>query len=261
MPAKPSDYAKIHAGFTADINARVNCGRFCAPLNNGSPLCCTTQTAIPIVARAEWTHLKKRTDIWQPFKPFDATSSKIVDELHESCAAVECAVAPACQRDNRTLACRAFPFFPYFNKDKTIVGVGYYWTFEDRCWILSNLAIVTADFVQEMIDTYSFLFKKDPEEEEAFIAQSVSARRVFSRWGRPFPVLTADGGVHVVEPHSDGALVPVDPWDLPAHGPYASQDAYRDAVEAHGGNPDDPDLPFLEEVFDLLDTPRPAKSA
>ncbi|MGF1455910.1 MAG: hypothetical protein ACFB6R_11120 [Alphaproteobacteria bacterium] len=259
MAARPADYTHIHKIFTADINERVNCGRYCAPLNGGSPLCCTTATAIPIVANAEWKALKKRTDIWQPFKPFDATSRKIVEELHESCSAVECAVAPVCQRDNRTLACRAFPFFPYFTKERDLVGIGYYWTFEDRCWILSNLGIVEPDFVREMMETYRFLFEKDKEEEDVFVEQSVSARRVFSRWNRPFPVLTEDGSLYVVEPKSGGRLVPMAASELPAFGPYSSQGAYREAVEAHGGDPDDPALPSLDEAASFHAAQAPAR--
>ncbi len=256
MAARPADYGRIHRDFTADINARVNCGQYCAPLNGGSPLCCTTATAIPIVAKAEWQELKKRTDIWQPFKPFDATSRKIVEELHESCSAVECAIAPACQRDNRTLACRAFPFFPYFTKERELIGIGYYWIFEDRCWILSNLGIVEPDFIREMIDAYTFLFSKDKDEEDVFVEQSVSARRVFSRWNRPFPVLTVDQGMLIVEPKSGGALTSASPADLPAFGPYRSQADYREVVAALGGDPDNPPLPSLDRAETFRTMPK-----
>lgn len=248
MAARPSDYAHIYDRFTASINERVDCGRFCAPLNGGTPVCCSAANAIPIVSKAEWRHLKARTSIWKPFKPFDAVSRQIVDELHEDACAIECKVAPLCQRENRTLACRSFPFFPYFSKEKDLLGIAYYWIFEDRCWILSNLSVVEPEFVRELIDNYHYLFERDEDERQAFIDQSISARRVFSRWGRPLPVITADGAFHMVKPKSDGSLIPAKVSDFTAHGPFVSQEAYREAVEAYGGDPDDPNLPRLDDT-------------
>ncbi len=237
MPARPSDYKHILDTFTASISERADCGQFCAPLNGGSALCCTTQTAIPIVSKAEWKHLKQRTDIWTDFKPFDATSKQIVDELHESCKAVECTVAPACQRNGRTLACRAFPFFPYFTKEGEMVGVGYYWIFEDRCWVLSNLGVVEQPFLEQFLDAYGYLFERDEEEREAFIDQSAQARRVFSRWGRPIPILMRDGSLMKVPPKSGGKLVPAKLSEFGAHGAYASQKAYEQAIRDAGYDP------------------------
>ncbi len=235
MAARASDYAAIHKDFTAPISTRIDCGRKCAPLNGGMPVCCSTEHAIPTIARTEAQHLKAFKHVWQPFKPFDATSRQIVEELHDSCVALECKIAPYCQRDARTLACRSFPFFPYFTKDETLAGIAYYWTFEDRCWVLSNLWCVEATFIRELIDAYEFLFSRDDDERQAFIDQSASARRVFSRWNRPLPVLGRDGAVLKVLPKANGRIVPAKIEDFPAHGPYASDAAYAEAVEEAGG--------------------------
>lgn len=242
MAARPADFARIYDMFNASISERVDCGRHCAPLNGGSPVCCSTDNAIPIVAKAEWRHLKQRTDIWKPFRPRDASARQVVADLHETCKAIECKVAPACQRDNRTLACRAFPFFPYFSRDRDLVGVAYYWIFEDRCWILSNLHTVEAAFIKELIATYTFLFERDDDEREAFVGQSVSARRVFSRWKRPLPVFAPDGTLKKVLPKSDGELIDAELRDFSPHGPYASEAAFRRAVTEAGGDGEAKDL-------------------
>jgi hypothetical protein len=237
MTAKAKDYKRYYNGFNASISEKVDCGRFCAPLNGNVPVCCTSDNAIPIISKAEWKHLKKQTDIWKKFKPFDKTSRKIVKELHETCKAVDCSIAPICQREHRTLACRSFPFYPYFNKQEEIIGISYYWIFEDRCWILSNLKVVEVPFINEMLDTYEDLFTRDEEERQAFVDQSKDARKYFSKKNRPMPIITREGGLLKVVPKSKGQIEPATLEDFITLGPYTSQNAYEKAIRDADGDP------------------------
>jgi len=229
---KPKHFAKMHQGFDASISSQHDCGRWCAPLNGGQPICCTTEAAIPIADKAEWKHLKKRTDLWHLYKPAkgDSHAQSIVDELHPNCVAIECKGAAHCERDNRTLACRAFPFYPYVDKSGEIIGLAYYWIFEDRCWVLSNLEIVEPGFVTQMLNTYEFLFAMDGDEFEAFRDQSAKQRRVFSRWKRAIPLIGLDGKLYKILPKGAG-LEPAKPSDFDKHGPYKSKKAYDKAVK------------------------------
>src|SRR3546814_3888167 len=93
----PQDFAKLYRGYDANL-AKVDCGRKCAPLNNGQPVCCTTDNAIPVVERAEFELLKSRTDLWFRYKPNDAAARKIVNDLPRSSCAVECKGAAFCER-------------------------------------------------------------------------------------------------------------------------------------------------------------------
>ena len=131
----PADFAVVYDKFKAAVS-RYDCGRFCSPLNKGEPVCCSTQHAVPVVDKAEFRFLKTRTDLWHVFKPYDAATRKIVDELHHTCAAIECKGARSCERDNRSVACRAFPFYPYLTREGDLAGLGTYWTYEDRCWLI-----------------------------------------------------------------------------------------------------------------------------
>jgi len=237
MPARAKTYAKIYERFTADIAQGIDCGYQCAPLNGGMPVCCSTEHAIPVVSKAEWKHLKKRTDIWKKFKPYDRHSEKIVEELDSSCKAIECSIAPVCQRDNRTLACRAFPFFPYMTKDGEIVGLSYYHLYEDRCWVISNLTVASEEFRTQMLKTYEDLFAEDEDEREAMLDHSAHMRRVFSRQGRAIPILGRGGELLKVLPKSGGKVVPAKLSDFKRHGPYKSQKAYEKAIKEAGGDP------------------------
>src|SRR3546814_8877003 len=87
-PAKPKiqpeHFAELYRRFQASIS-RHDCGRWCAPLNHGGgPICCSTNDAVPIVHRSEWKLLKSRTDLWRPFKPYDANTERKSTRLNSS---------------------------------------------------------------------------------------------------------------------------------------------------------------------------------
>jgi len=232
---KPADFAVVFDRFRSSVS-RYDCGRFCAPLNNGEPVCCSTQNAIPVVDKTEFQLLKSRTDLWRLFKPYDAASRQIVDELHKSCTAIECKGARFCERDNRTMACRAFPFYPYITKDDEVLGLATYWTFEDRCWLISNMQVVEREFVQEFLAAYAYIFERDPAEFKAMKSQSAYHRRTFSRRNEAIPMIGRAGGFFKVLPHS-GRIVPLAADKLPRFGAYVSEAGYRRAVKDAGGDP------------------------
>ena len=239
-PAKatitPADFATLYDGFTAPIS-RFDCGRKCAPLNGGSPVCCSTENAVPVVHKVEFEFLKGRTDLWAKFKPYDYATRQIVAELTSDCMAIHCKGARQCERDNRTMACRSFPFYPYLTRQKEFVGLGTYWVFEDRCWMMSNLEIVDKKYVKEFIATYEALFVKDPSEFTTYVDFSASARRVYSRWKREIPLLGREGQLLIVEP-SSGTIRPGRKKDYPKIAPFSSEKEYRAAIkEAEGEVP------------------------
>ncbi len=98
MPKKgmqPADYAEVFDQFTANIS-RYDCGKYCAALNGGQPVCCTTDHAIPIVDKTEFALLKTRSDLWRPYVIKDAQARKLLSDLHKTTCAIECAGADIC---------------------------------------------------------------------------------------------------------------------------------------------------------------------
>ncbi|WP_428679319.1 hypothetical protein [Reyranella sp.] len=228
-----ADFASLYEGFNAPVS-RFDCGRKCAPLNEGEPVCCSTQNAVPVVHKAEWELLKTRTDLWSKFKPYDYSTRMIVEELTSDCMAIHCKGARHCERDNRTIACRGFPFFPYLTRQKQFVGIGTYWVFQDRCWMMSNLEVVDRTFVEEFITAYEALFIKDPSEFETYVDYSATARRVYSRWKREIPLLGRKGELLIVTP-STGEIRPGKPRDFPKMEPFNSEKNYKQAIKDAGG--------------------------
>lgn len=230
---EPADYAALYEGFDAPVS-RYDCGRKCAPLNNGTALCCSADNAVVVAYKTEFEFLKGRTDIWSKFKPYDYSTRQIVEELTHDCMAIECKGVAFCERNNRTLTCRGFPFYPYLTRQKELVGIGTYWMFEDRCWMISNLEIVERTFIDQFLATYEAIFAKDKSEFQTYVEFSASARRVFSRWKREIPLLGRDGKLMIVEP-STGAIRPGKPRDFPKIAPFNSERAYKAACKEAGG--------------------------
>jgi Fe-S-cluster containining protein len=203
MPTTTPDlYARVYARFDAPVT-RFDCGRMCSPHNGGEPVCCSTDHAVPIVDRAEYRLLRGRSDLWRRYRPADRAGQKIVEELHRSCVAVECKGARACERENRSLACRAFPFFPYFERGaERFVGLAYYWDFEDRCWVISNLGVVDRGFVREFVDAFELMFAESASERQEMIDHSATMRRIFTRRDAIIPLVGRDGGYLAVEPRT-----------------------------------------------------------
>ncbi len=67
--------------------------------------------------------LRSRSKLWSIYEPTDAAGREIVRDMHKDCRAVECKGPPFCERDNRSVSCRAFPFYPYMTKDDELIGL------------------------------------------------------------------------------------------------------------------------------------------
>ncbi len=215
MSPTPKHYAEIYKTLQAPISKVYDCGSKCAPYNNGEPVCCTTGHAIPIVEHSEYKLLKSRTTMWKPFKPKDAAERAEVADLKGSdCRAVECNGARSCERDNRSMACRTFPFFPYFNPAGELVGLATYWTFEGQCWVISNLTIVEQPFVDEMMKAHELLFAADDQWRDTYKRQSATMRGVYSRKREKFPVIGRDGRYSWVLPNTGGTMKPAKKSEL-----------------------------------------------
>lgn len=233
MTARKKHFETIYRNFNASISEKYDCGQFCAPLNNGDPVCCDVENAIPAASPPEWKVIKKRTNLWKKYKPDpdDKHAVAEVKDINETCVACVCKGAAKCERDNRLMACRSFPFFPYLTKEGEFIGLGYYWIFEDRCWVISNLQIVEHAFVKEFVDAYQMLIDVDEGEYEAFLEQSAQMRRIFSRRNEIIPIIDREGGYLKVLPKSGGKVEVADVNEFSKFGPFVSDKAYKKEVK------------------------------
>jgi hypothetical protein len=230
------EFAAVYADFQAPI-AALNCGDKCAPYNErGVPFCCDTRHAVPSAYKSEWGYLKVNTDLWHLWEAGDARETQeLRQETPDNQVLVECQGHLRCQRGFRTLTCRAFPFFPYVNREGEFLGLSYYWEFEERCWVISNLQVISPEYRAQFCATYENLFARMPDELENFRHHSNVMRRIFGRRHRAIPLLHRNGKVYKVSPRS-GRMRRIAPEDLPKFGPYkiAAELPFPDELEPVG---------------------------
>jgi hypothetical protein len=211
-------YRRVFDTFTAPIS-RFDCGQKCAPHNGGKPYCCSTKNAVPILDQDEYALLRSRSDLWHEFTPINAPGRKLVAALPRSCLGAECKGAEFCERENRSLSCRSFPFVPYVTKERLVPGLTYHWGFEHFCWVINHLEVATLEFVRECLAAYEAIYAEDPSEFEGHFDNSAAMRRQFTRWNRLIPLIGRDGSYLVVEPRTH-VIRPAQRGEYHRHGPY-----------------------------------------
>jgi len=238
----PSDFATLYASFEAPISA-LNCGERCAPHNEGgAPFCCDTRHMAPTAYQAEWEYLEQNSSLWHLWQDQPSGGSNdLAEQVPECQVLIACRGYRECQRGFRSLTCRAFPFFPYITVEGEFIGLSYYWEYQDRCWVISNLHLVDPVYRAQFVAVYDVLFERMPEEREAFRFFSSQMRRLFSRRHRAIPLLHRNGKYYVITPRN-GRQRRTDPAKLPKFGVYqiAAQMPFPDeivfgvGIEQHG---------------------------
>ena len=226
------DFSTLYANFHYPIT-NLDCGKKCSPYNQHAvPFCCDTRHAIPTAYLLEWDYLRFNTDLWHLWQaPQDHETARLREQTPEGQVLIVCQGHLYCQRQYRALTCRAFPFFPYLNLKGDLLGLSYYWQYEDRCWVISHLDQVSSCYLSEFIATFETLFQDCPAEREVFRYHSSLMRRVFSRRRRAIPLLHKNGCAYKVSP-STGRMRKVPTTASPQFGPYkfASRLAFPDEV-------------------------------
>lgn len=227
----PKDFGALYAQFEAPISA-LNCGAKCAPYNEGGiPFCCDTRHAIPTAYTAEWEYLRANTNLWHEWHgTTPAETAELQAETPPGQVLMECLGAAHCQREYRSLTCRAFPFYPYISSQDEFLGLAFYWDYRDRCWVANHLEVVSDSYRCQFVDAFNSLFARHPEERAHFAAHSQQVRVTFREMRRTIPLVHRDGGVFKVRP-KDEHLLPADPAALPKYGPYRIADWLRFADE------------------------------
>lgn len=197
------EFAEIYACFHVPI-AAVDCGQRCAPYNEGgAPFCCDTHHAVPAAYLAEWEYLKHNTDLWHVWEGRTPAETEQLRALApEGQVLIECKGYTLCQRGFRSLTCRAFPFFPYISRKGQFIGLSCYWEYEERCWVINNLQVVSPIFVEQFIQTFDGLFARMPEELEVFHQFSARMRRVFGRRHSAIPLFHRNRAFYKISPHN-----------------------------------------------------------
>jgi hypothetical protein len=213
-------FENLYSRFSSPIST-LDCGDKCAPHNQGGiPFCCDTRHSVPTAYNEEWEFLQNNTSLWHLRKTRSQSQwSRLENQLPEGQVLIECLGHKHCQRDYRSIACRAFPFFPYLSSAGMFLGLSYYWEYEDRCWIISNLEVVTLEYRHEFINAFDNLFEFYPQEKRNFAYQSKRMRSHFQRQRRAIILLHRNNKNFKISP-KDERLRRITNSDFPKHGIY-----------------------------------------
>lgn len=220
----PVDVRQLYQRFDAPI-AAFDCGQKCAPHNpSGKPFCCDICHAVPAAYAQEWDYLRANTDLWHVWRGDECTAepedpSRLQAETPDTMILLACLGPADCQRPYRTLNCRQFPFFPYITSDYRFLGLAYEWAYENTCWVISNLQVVTDEYRRQYIETYDKLFSLWDEEFESYAEYSAAMRAHFSGLKRRIPIIHRNGGLYLLSPGSE-RIRKTEPEHLPRFGPY-----------------------------------------
>jgi len=217
-----AEVRELYAGFSLPIT-NIDCGQQCAPHNpSGKPFCCDICEAVPAAYESEWVTLQKATKLWHRYRGDECVGQEeVLDEnvLPEGMLLLACLGPQACERENRLLSCRQFPFFPYVSSDYEFLGLAYDWEFEEKCWVISNVGQVTDAYRKEFMRTYDEIFALFQDEFDAYALRSEEMRDYFAEQKREFAILLRDGGFGMVAPANEG-IRPVEADQLPGFGAY-----------------------------------------
>lgn len=205
---RPEDFETLYSGF-ASPPARFDCGKKCAPFNEGVPFCCDSGWVVPVACHEEWKYLESRTRLWHEFRPRTSSELSMVEEVDaEQSVFLECRGAAHCERENRSVSCRTFPYEPYFDGEENFLGLVYNRVLEGKCYLVDRHLVATKKFIGEFLRFFRRLFELLPGERELYIQQSRGYRQKMSRRKKPIVVLTAEGPYEAA--YQGGKLIK--PW-------------------------------------------------
>ena len=218
------DIRSLYDSFDASI-AALDCGQKCAPHNpSGKPFCCDICQAVPAAYQQEWEYLQSNTDLWH-FWRGDECRENLEDpallqsETPDSMLLLACQGPSACQRPYRALSCRQFPFYPYITSSFRFIGLAYDAEFEQNCWVISHLEVVSQTYRQEFMRAYDRLFEQWPEEFNSYLLLSQELRDYYAAQKHRLLLLHRNGTFYKISPSSE-RMERVMPEQLPRFGPY-----------------------------------------
>lgn len=230
-------FRDLYRGFEMPLS-NLDCGLKCGPHNDyGVPVCCDIQLVVPSAFEMEWIYLQQNTDLWQPWSSSGLVDYELDEQIQDEQVLLECKGYQKCQRPFRTLACRAFPFYPYLTSQGDFSGLAYYLDFRNECWIISNLSVVSREYKLAFKKTFEKVFVSFPESRINYQDYCQYVRDQAALLDESVVVLDFQTGVGLIDPVTEDTA-PVDFADLEAYGPFvvARELPFPDEIQPEEGD-------------------------
>ena len=213
-------FENIYRIFSRPLS-NIDCGEKCGAFNEyGVPVCCDINLIVPSAYQAEWDYLKDMTDLWQPWSSSNPIDADLEDDVQDGQVLLKCLGFRQCQRQYRTMTCRAFPFFPYLDSKGNFLGLVYFQEYRELCWVISNLSIVTSAYKAEFQQAFNLLFMQYPESKESYSQFSSHLRNEKVISDDKIILLDFEDNVLLLDPDSEISYQ-VSYEDLESFGPFS----------------------------------------
>jgi hypothetical protein len=159
-----------------------DCGKLCAPKNDGIPECCDPRTTFPILYRDEFKWHKSRSNFWKRMRPRNKEARDLAKQLDDYVTMCDCPGGADCSRQLRSLCCRLFPFEPFVDKDGNVLGLTYNYEMEDRCPLIGkSQRSFNPEYIRNSITFWREFLDLFPEERELYTDECRKLERRFKR--------------------------------------------------------------------------------
>jgi hypothetical protein len=159
-----------------------DCGKLCAPKNNGIPVCCGNEDVVPVLFHEEYKYHSRNGGFWKRASTDNKEIKKFIDESEDYYVFSECPGPAGCQRSKRSLNCMTFPLEPHVTKDGKVVGLAYADARDVNCPLIGRpQKIFNPLFIRNSIKFWEEIFELYPEEKEMYIEESKKRERKLNR--------------------------------------------------------------------------------
>jgi hypothetical protein len=156
---------------------KLDCGTLCKSQNNGVPFCCDVSNAIPLLYKKEFRLFKSRTNLWNVWKPGNKKDAKLLEDLASDIIFCECRGVKFCERENRSISCRTFPFEPYFDKRELMVGLVFNYDFIGKCPLTTKKNYIPQSTIDQHFNFWLEFTSMKEDELDCYVENSKTLRR------------------------------------------------------------------------------------
>jgi hypothetical protein len=192
---------------------------------------------IPSAYQDEWDYLREESKLWRPWRgTTQIEAEKLNEDLQDGQVLIQCLGYKDCQRDFRTITCRAFPFYPYLTSSEEFIALAYYQDFRKECWIINNLGVVSLQYKQEFHTVYKRLFDLFPETKTAYLDFSSFMRQNSANNKEDLVALGFAGELFLIDPTTE-EVRSGQYSELEAYGPFkiAREMSFPDEIDDLSG--------------------------
>ncbi len=197
MTKKPQQdtlsHDELHELFKLMENPMIsfNCGELCRDAAEGTPYCCDHSNFHPLLFSDEYEWLKAhRGAEWEPFEPKTRLDKREVKSLSDHLLYANCPGIENCNRDNRALVCRFFPFEPHLDADGKVEGLAFITNDPMQCPLVKKpLETFNREYIDASIKVWQKIVDTYPAERDLYIAESRKREKRSRKKKRPFRIL------------------------------------------------------------------------